>query len=107
MDATIRRIQSLFYWKSLIQDVRNFIHKCDACQRHKYDVAAYLGLLQPLPIPEGVWTDVCLDFIEGLPKTKNKDMILVIVDRLSKYAYFISLQHPYTAQDVAQCYLDH
>ena len=107
MDATIRRIQSLIYWKSLVQDIRNFIHKCDVCQWHKYDVAAYPGLLQPLPIPEGVWTDVCLDFIEGLPKAKGKDVILVVLDRLSKYGHFMSLQHPYTAQDVAQCYLDH
>ncbi|XP_047251512.1 uncharacterized protein LOC124886667 [Capsicum annuum] len=79
---------------------------CDICQRHKYDVAASPGYLQPLPIPEGVWTDICLDFIEGLPKFQGKDVILVLVDRLSKYAHFLSLQHPYTAQSVAKSFLD-
>lgn len=64
MDATIKKLQSLFYWKSLSKDTREFISKCDICQRHKYDVAAYPDLLQPLPIPDGVWTDICLDFIE-------------------------------------------
>lgn len=34
MDATIKRLQSLFHWKSLIIDVRDFVNKCDVCQRH-------------------------------------------------------------------------
>lgn len=54
MDATIRRIQSLFYWKSLVQDIRNFIHKCDVCQWHKYDVAAYPVVTTPAHSRRGV-----------------------------------------------------
>lgn len=42
-----------------------------------------------------------MDFIGGLPKSKGKDTILVVVDRLSKLAYFIPLCHPYSAKDVA------
>lgn len=37
----------------------------------------------------------------------HKDTILVVVDRLSKYAHFIPLVHPYTNVQVAQAYLDH
>lgn len=32
-------------------------------------------------------------------------MILVVVDRLSKYAHFTSLTHPYTTTSVAQLFL--
>lgn len=47
-----------------------------------------------------------MDFIEGLPKSNSKSVILVVVDRLSMYANIISLSHPYTTAIIAQTFMD-
>lgn len=88
------------------RDVQHYVRQCTVCQACKYDTSAQPGLLQPLPIPEEVWVDISMDFIEGLPKSQGKEVIWVIVDRLSKYAHFVALAHPYSAETVAQAYLD-
>lgn len=74
--------------------------------RCKYDHNAYPGLLQPFPIPQQVWVSISMEFIESLPKYEGKEAILVVVDRLSKYAHFLALAQPYTAPSVAKAFMD-
>ena len=47
-----------------------------------------------------------MDFIEGLPKSAGYSVILVVVDRFTKYAHFLPLKHPFTASMVTQTFLD-
>ena len=47
-----------------------------------------------------------MDFITGLPKSRNKSIIMVVVDRLSKYAHFCALPRPFTPNLVAHCFMD-
>ena len=63
-------------------------------QRYKSEHLHPAGLLLPLPVPQGVWTDVALDFIEALPRVRGKTVILTVVDRFSKYGHFIAVVPP-------------
>ena len=86
--------------------MREFVRACTICQQFKSDNATSLGLLQPFPIPKKVWTDIFMDFLEGLPNSKGLIVICVVVDRLSKYAHFLPLSYPYIAATIAQLFLD-
>ena len=50
------------------------------------------GVLHLLHIPNQKWEEISMDFIEGLPLLEGKDKILVIVDRLTKYAHFMGVR---------------
>lgn len=88
------RAKGLFYWKGLKADIEAFIQSCGVCKMCKDESVATPGLLQPLPIPNGPWAHISMDFIEGLPKSTVKEVIWVIIDRLTKYAHFIPFPTP-------------
>ncbi|KAJ4802427.1 polyprotein [Rhynchospora pubera] len=106
MQATYQRIKRAFYWSGMKREICSFVRECDICQRNKNEHVPYPGLLQPLPIPEKVWDCITMDFIEGLPISEGKNVIFVVVDRLTKYAHFMALSHPYSAQGVAKIFME-
>ena len=83
------------------KDIKEHIKNCETCQRIKVDTIKPAGLLQPLPIPDKPWLDISMDLITGLPKSQGYNVILVVVDRLTKSVHFMPLSHPYIAAIVA------
>ena len=47
-----------------------------------------------------------MDFITGLPKSEEKSGIMVVVDRLTKYAKFCALSHPFKAITVYTAFME-
>lgn len=76
------------------------------CQKGKVEALYVVGLLQKLSILVKNWKDISMDFIERLPPSGGKSVILVVIDKLSKYTHFISISHPYTALIVAKVFMD-
>lgn len=87
------------------KEVQEFVSTCDICQRCKNETVAHPGLLKPLEVPTQAWSDISLDFIEGLPKSQRKEAILVVMDRFTKYGHFLALQYPYTTVQVTELFL--
>jgi len=93
-----------YYWPKMSKDVEHFVKRCSTCQMAKSHILPH-DLYSPLPVPLAPWEDVNLDFITGLPRAqRHKDSIMVVVDRFSKMAHFISCHTTHDASQIAHVY---
>ncbi|XP_012448637.1 uncharacterized protein LOC105771790 [Gossypium raimondii] len=60
----------------------------------------------PVKIPLWKWERVTIDFVSGLPLTPTKkDLVWVIVDRLTKSVHFIPVRTDYSLQKLSKLYV--
>ena len=80
---------------------------CDRCVVYKRAKSKVLnqGLYTPLPVSSEPWTNISMDFVLGLPRSKRgKDSIFVVVDRFSKMSYFIPCNKTADATNIANLF---
>ena len=62
--------------------------------------------MQPLPTPDEVFDECSIDVITSLPVTANGyNGIVMFVDRLSKYVYFVACKHDSSAEQLVNIFL--
>jgi hypothetical protein len=103
---TYHRVKKEIFRDGLKTDVQRFVEKCLVFQQNKVETIKAQCILQPLSIPSQCWEEVSMDFITGLPKSEGKSVIMVIVDRLTKYAHFCALSHPFKASTVSTAFME-
>jgi len=90
----------------LNSDIQKFVAECLVYQKNKVETIKTASLLQRLSIPSQCWEEVSMDFITSLPKSEGKSVIMVVVDRLTKYAHFFALSHPFNASTIAIVFME-
>ena len=103
---TYHWIKKDFFWEVIKHDVQNFVFEYVVCQQNKGETIKTLFLLQPLFIPSQRWEEVSMDFIIGLPISEENIVIMVVVDRLTKYAHFFSLSHPFKSITIETTFME-
>jgi hypothetical protein len=104
---TYNHIASIYYWPRMSQEIKRYVSTCDICQKAKPRRHAPFRMLQPIPIPSQPFEVVSMDFIPELPESEGFDNVLVIVDKLTKYALFIPRTTTITKKGTAKLFFEH
>ena len=95
-----------YWWPCMRRDVAWYVERCLTCTKVKAEHQRPHGKMQPLDIPMWKWEYITLDFITKLPRSAwEVDSIWVIVDRLTKSAYFIPIQESISAKKLVDIYI--
>jgi len=62
--------------------------------------------LYPLPTPKTPWEEINIDIIGPLPRSEDKDVILVVVDQFSKMIRLMATTTSISSSEVARIYQD-
>ncbi|GBG62855.1 hypothetical protein CBR_g32438, partial [Chara braunii] len=103
VDRTIARLRQRFRWPYLITDVTRYCDSCEVCLRSKPRNRNPYGELRPMPIPQEPGLSIAMDITGPFPRDRlGHDVILTVVDRLSKYARFLPCKYYSTAPELAR-----
>ena len=104
IDKTLELLRRKYHFLKLHTNVRKFAEICTIFQRAN-GVKTNQGLYQPLPIPTKPWDSMGLDFVLGLPRTKQGfDSIFFFVYRFSKMAHFVPCKSSNDASHIANLF---
>jgi hypothetical protein len=100
-NKTRKSLRRLYFWPTMGTDAETYVKSCPTCIANKSSTQSPAGYLHPLPIPHERFSDIAMDFVGPLAKSKGHDMILVMTDRLTNYVRIEPTLSTATAQDIA------
>nr|GEV73918.1 retrotransposon protein, putative, Ty3-gypsy subclass [Tanacetum cinerariifolium] len=99
-------LRKLYWWPNMKADIATYVGQCLTCAKVKAKHLKPSGLMQQPEIPKWKWENVTMDFMTGLPRTPSGyDSIWVIVDRLTKSAYFCPKKKTESIEKLDELYL--
>nr|GFB72084.1 putative reverse transcriptase domain-containing protein [Tanacetum cinerariifolium] len=99
-------LRKLYWWPNMKADIATYVSRYLTCAKVKAEHLKPSGLLQQPEIPEWKWENVTMDFVTGIPRTpRGYDSIWVIVDRLTKSAYFLRKKKTDSIEKLGELYL--
>ena len=94
-------IKERAWWSKIDDDVQRYCRSCEACQRSKPNLQGRQGLPMSIETPQAVGDWLSMDFVGPLPAGgSGNTAVMVVVERLSRYVFFIACKTTSSASDV-------
>ncbi|GJT97437.1 putative reverse transcriptase domain-containing protein [Tanacetum coccineum] len=107
VDKMYHDLRYMYWWPGMKREIAIYVSKCLTCAKVNAEHQRSSGLLQQLEILEWKWDKITMDLITKLPRSRSgHDAIWVIVDRLTKSAYFLAIREDYSTEKLARLYID-
>jgi len=103
---TVELVTRNYWWPGVTRDVGKYVKGYDLYQRMKNRMEEVAGKLKLSEVPKKLWTHLTVDFITKLPTVAEKDVILVVCDRLSKMTHFVATTEGTLAEGLARLFRD-
>ncbi|MBW0527288.1 hypothetical protein O181_067003 [Austropuccinia psidii MF-1] len=104
-EKTFKLVKRDSHWSSMTQFIKDYVSSCQQSSRNNNIQHKNFGFLKPLPIPNGPWICLSMDFITKLPLSNSFYLILVIVDRFSKMVVFLQTMFSITSLDLTHLFI--
>ena len=85
--------------------IGQYMSTCDFCFHTKLSRKPPVRELYSILVPKTQWNTLSIDFIVELPKFSRYDTVMMVVDSISKRAYFILTYTTVTAKGAAKLLL--
>ena len=95
VEGTIERISRNYWFPKMRKMVAQHVQNCNLCSKSKAERHKPYGKMKIPEEPTRAWGSIAMDWIVKLPLSREPmtntiyDSILVVTDRLTKYAYFL------------------
>lgn len=84
-ESTYQKISKRFYWRGIVDDVRNYIKTCKKCQQQGNVIKKICPELQSIPVDSEVMKQVGIDLC-NLPDVSGYKHLIVLIDYFSKWS---------------------
>ncbi|GKA80530.1 putative reverse transcriptase domain-containing protein [Tanacetum coccineum] len=106
-DKMYHNLRDMYWWSEMKRDIATYVSKCLTCAKVKAEHQRPSGLLQQPEIPEWKWDKITMNLITKLPRSRSRhDTIWVIVNKLTKLAYFLAIREDSSTEKLTRLYID-